>query len=83
VFSLKLVENNSVHSVEASANSIALVNLKTINNADTTSLTDDEKAGLSSQIERSATNAELSNIVKSLQEDASIVINEKIFEVIN
>ncbi len=83
VFSLKLDENNLIHSVESTANSIALVNLKAINNADTTSLTDDEKAVISSQIERSATNAELSNIVKNLQEEASITINEKIFEVIN
>ncbi len=83
VFSLKLDENSSVHSVEATANSIALVNLKAINNADTTKLTDDEKAVISSQIERTATNAELSNIVKTLQEEASIIINEKIFEVIN
>ncbi len=83
VFSLKMDENNPVRSVDASSNSIALVKLKAINNADTTSLTEDEKASISSQIERSATNAELSNITKFLRNEASITINEKIFEVIN
>ncbi len=83
VFSLKMDNEKSVHSVDASTNSLAVVELKAINNADTTSITDDEKAGIRSQIERTVSNAEISNIVKSLKEDASIVINEKIFEVIN
>ncbi|MBL4773207.1 MAG: SurA N-terminal domain-containing protein [Alcanivoracaceae bacterium] len=81
VFSLKYDEENpEVTSVESSANTFALVDMKSIDNADSAALSDDEKLNISSQIERTVSNNELVEITSELRNAASININEKIYE---
>ncbi len=81
VFSLKLIDDKPlVTSVESSSNAIAIVMLQSVQTADISGLTEDESKNISTQIQRTVSNNELSNITKNLRNNASINVNEKIFE---
>jgi len=81
VFSLKLnSENPKTTLVESSNNSFAIVEFKSIASSDLNGLTEDESASIATQIERTASNSEITNMTNTLRNDASININEKIFE---
>ncbi|MBL4660649.1 MAG: peptidylprolyl isomerase, partial [Alcanivoracaceae bacterium] len=81
VFSLKYdQENTKIHYVDSSANTFAIVEIKSVLNGDSSAISDDEKMNIASQIERNVSNSELVDITSELRNDASININEKIFE---
>ena len=81
VFSLKLLDDKPlVTSVESSSNAIAIVMLQSVQTVDISGLTEDESKNISTQIQRTVSNNELSNITKNLRNNASINVNEKIFE---
>jgi peptidyl-prolyl cis-trans isomerase D len=81
VFGLKLVDEKPlVTSVDSSNNAMAIVSLKAIVNAETSALTDEESTTISTQIQRTVSNNEMLNITSNLRNDASININESIFE---
>ena len=81
VFSLKYdQENAQIHYVDSSANTFAIVEIKSVSNGDSSAMSDDEKANIATQIERNVSNSELVDITSELRNDASININEKIFE---
>lgn len=81
VFSLKLnTEDSKITYVESSSNAFAIVDLKSIVVAELTALTEDETKTISTQIERTVSNNELTNITANLRDSASISVNEKIFE---
>lgn len=83
VFALKYsAENNDATYVESSNNSFAIVKLKSVVNADTSAISEDESDNIASQIQRTAINNEVINMTAELRNDASITINEKIFETI-
>ncbi len=81
VFSLKYdQENAKIHYVDSSANTFAIVEIKSVSNGDSSTISDDEKTNIATQIERNVSNSELVDITSELRNDASININEKIFE---
>jgi peptidyl-prolyl cis-trans isomerase D len=84
VFSLKLADDKPlITSVDSSNNAVAIVALKAILNVDVTELKEVESTTISSQIQRTITNNEMINITADLRNEASININESIFEVID
>lgn len=81
VFSLKLdSENPQTTYVESSNNAFAIVKFNSIVDAALSDLNEDERTSMSSQIQRTVSNSEITNITSNLREEASISINEKIFE---
>ncbi len=83
VFALKYnADDNDVTYVDSSNNSFAIVKLISVINADSSAISEDESESIASQIQRSAINNEVVNMTAELRNDASITINEKIFETI-
>ena len=81
VFSLKLIDNAPlITSVDSSSDSMAIVEIKSIIAVDAKGLTEEERKTINTQIQRTVSNNELSNLTANLRNDASININEKIFE---
>ncbi|MFK8011333.1 MAG: SurA N-terminal domain-containing protein [Marinicellaceae bacterium] len=81
VFKLKLnEENNDVTFVESNNSDLALVKLNAVSVADVSSLSEEEKNNIASQIERTVSSYEIMNITSELRNNASININEKVFE---
>jgi len=80
VFKLKNDEQKAANVVESSSLSVALVELKKVTEADLSALTEDEKKNIATQIERTASNNEMQNLSKELRENASISINDRVFE---
>lgn len=81
VFSLKLIDESSLTTfVESANNSLAIVELKTITSADTSGLNEEESSTISTQLQRTSSNNEMTNITEILRNDASISVNEAIFE---
>ena len=81
VFSLKLADDKQlITSVESSNNAVAIVALKAITNVDVKELNEEESTTISAQIQRTITNNEMINITTQLRNEASINVNESIFE---
>jgi peptidyl-prolyl cis-trans isomerase D len=81
VFTLKLDnEAPKVELVEASSNSFALVQLNSVVLADVSSIEEAEKATQVTQMERGISNNEIINVTAELKSEASITINQAIFE---
>ncbi len=82
VFKLKYQEGISeALLVESSANAFAIVLLKSVVNANSETIEEGEKKSIESQIVRSVGNTEIQNLTKALRDDASVSINEKVFQV--
>ena len=73
-------ENQQTAYVESNNNAFALVNLTAVSAADVSSISEEEKASIATQIERTVSNNEMQNIAAELRKTASISINEKVFE---
>jgi peptidyl-prolyl cis-trans isomerase D len=81
VFNLKLIEDKPlITSVDSSNNAMAIVALKAIVNAEAADLTDEESTSIATQIQRTVSNNEMTNITANLRNEASINVNESIFE---
>lgn len=81
IFKLKIDEDKlDVTHVESSANTFAIVKLKVITKADKSAMTEDEKSNISTQIVRNVANSELVDITSVLRKEASININEAIYQ---
>ncbi|VAW34190.1 hypothetical protein MNBD_GAMMA01-498 [hydrothermal vent metagenome] len=81
VFTLKFdAQNPKATYVESAANAFAIVELKSVVAADVSAISDSEKDNIASQIERTTANSELINVTADLRNNASIKINEKVFE---
>lgn len=80
VFKMKFDEKREITYVESNTNAFALVDLITVTAADVSTLSDDEKSSIATQIERTVSNNEIQNITTELRNTASITINEKVFE---
>lgn len=81
IFKLKIDVVAEVTSVESSANSFALVLINSVIDADLSTIKEADKTSISTQIQRMAANTEMQNLTSELKINASITINEKIFEV--
>jgi hypothetical protein len=81
VFTLVLdKDNQKLELVEASSNSFALVQLTSVDFADVSAIPDADKTSITSQLERTLSSNEISNLTNDLRSEASITINEAIFE---
>lgn len=80
IFALKFdAENIKSEFVESTANSFAIVELHAVTNADVSTISEDDKTNISGQLQRSVSNSEVGSIVEELRSDATVSINEKIF----
>ena len=80
VFALSLNKDDSqVKEIESAANKIAIVQLNSILDGDSSAMTEEDKTRLSSQLERTSSNNELATVITYLKDDASVYINDKIF----
>ena len=80
VFTLKLNKEELATSVESASNVLAIVELKSIVSADKKALNEEESTTISTQLQRTLSNNEMTNVTEILRTDASININETIFE---
>ena len=75
------LEKDTKHEMlESNTNAYALVDLLSVSEADLSKIDDSEKEKIQKQIERSVSSNEIIKITEQLRKDASININEKIFE---
>lgn len=81
VFSLKFDnDHKEVVLLESSPNAFAIVDLIAVVVADASAMSEEDKTSITTQIERTVSNNELTNVTKTLRDGASITINEKVFE---
>ena len=81
VFSLKLIDEKSLTTfVESANNVLAIVELKSIVSADASEISEEDSTTISTQLQRTSSNNEMTTITEILRNDASINVNEAIFE---
>ncbi len=72
-------DKKEVEEVASASNKIAIVALQSVVQGDASSIKEDDKTRIASQLERTASNNEMATVIKHLKDEASIYINDKIF----